>query len=210
MQTIPSKYPRSQAHIRVLQRAKNATSYGQHNAHPYGYHTINPYGNHNVTSEYQNTQYDPYQSTQYDPYQSTQLSDQYPRQITRSQYTQPRTKTNQSTTYTTNSNAIIPAATTPANCSPVDSSMCVFSNTSNGLSFNLASSVFDGNFDAQTITQVKMLNNMDGSVTFNISYASSGNYPHYPSNPAYHNYITPYDLDSPIFKGMHYFNVTSF
>jgi hypothetical protein len=48
------------------------------------------------------------------------------------------------------------------------------------------------------------MNNLDGSVNFFLTFANSNSYPHYPSNPAYHNFITPFDLDSPIFKGMHY------
>jgi hypothetical protein len=92
---------------------------------------------------------------------------------------------------------------------PTDSEMYVLSNTPNALNFNLASSVFDSNFDSKDVLQIKMVNNLDGSVKFLIVFDGSQNYPAYPTRQTGYYFIKPYDLDSPIFKGMHYFPSTS-
>ena len=162
----------------------------------------------NTSNHYSN---DSYLSNSQYPLQYLSQYPQYP-QCSNPQYPQ-YPQTLRGNTIGPSNNQLVPRQTRavqPVGCEPVDSSMCVLSNSPNGMKFHLASSLFDSDFNTKNITQVKMLNNLDGSVTFTLTFASSGNYPHYPSNPAYHNFIPPYDLDSPIFKGMHYFNVTSF
>lgn len=101
------------------------------------------------------------------------------------------------------------AITARATGTPVDSQMTVLANTPNNLNFNLASSVFDASFNSKNVLQVKMVNNLDGSVNFQILFQSASTEPHYPTRPQDYYYIPPYDLNSPIFKGMHYFQSTS-
>ena len=109
--------------------------------------------------------------------------------------------------------SIVPLATTPAATvstgTPVDSQMTILSNTPNALNFNLASPVFDANFNTKQVLQVKMVNNFDGSVKFLIVFQGSSTIPHYPARPQDYYYIPASDLDSPIFRGMHYFQSTS-
>ena len=108
--------------------------------------------------------------------------------------------------------SIVPLATTTVPTptgTPVSSQMTVLSNTPNALNFNLASPVFDANFNTKQVLQVKMVNNYDGSVKFLIVFQGSSTIPHYPARPQDYYYIPASDLNSPIFKGMHYFQSTS-
>lgn len=91
----------------------------------------------------------------------------------------------------------------------VPSQMYILSNTANGLNFTLASPVFNANFNAETILEVKAHNNFDGTVTFTMVFQGASTLPHYPVRPTDYYFIPQWDLDSPIFKGMHYFQSTS-
>ncbi len=89
-------------------------------------------------------------------------------------------------------------------CRPVDSRMCIQSNTPSLFKFNLASSSFDTNFMSKPILRVNMIRNFDNSVDFLVFFKNENAiYPQYPPNPAYDNFITPFDINSPIYKGSH-------
>lgn len=88
---------------------------------------------------------------------------------------------------------------------PVASSMTVLTDSINSLRFNLESPVFDATFNSRPIRSVNMTRNLNGSVNFAILYDNAvGTLTRYPPNPAYDNFITPSEIDSPIYKGMHY------
>lgn len=101
----------------------------------------------------------------------------------------------------------IPASTKTTGI-PVNSTMTLISSTDNSLKFNLSAPVFDAAFNSKPIKTVNMTRNLDGSVNIAIVYdnATGTGYKHFPENPAYDNFITPFDVDSPIYKGMHYWN----
>lgn len=89
-------------------------------------------------------------------------------------------------------------------CSPVDSVMCVKNDTPNALRLNIASSVFDTEFETRPILFVNLIRNLDGTVDLSIVFESDGRYPQYPSNPTSGNFIKPFDLNSPFFGEIRY------
>lgn len=96
---------------------------------------------------------------------------------------------------------VAPRATT---CTPVDSTMCVKSDTPNALRLNIASSVFDTEFETRPILFVNLIRNLDGTVDLSIVYESDDRYPQYPSNPTSGNFIKPFDINSPFYGELRY------
>ena len=89
-------------------------------------------------------------------------------------------------------------------CTPVDSVMCVKNDTPNALRLNIASSVFDTEFETRPILFVNLIRNLDGTVDLSVVFESDGRYPQYPPNPTGGNFVRPFDLNSPFFGEIRY------